>query len=608
MNGPPASRLSPWQLAVQVAALSAVTGGGVWLRALPGPVRDHWLELLRSYLPAGAPWRKIPAHITTARLIGGLDLAATLQAGRPMAEQGVLTAADGGIALLCMAERLTPEAAGIMVAALDRGEVLLERDGLSQRLTARFQVIAQDEGSEDEAPPPALTERLWFCLDFSSIDIRALRSEAPTPTQVVAARARLAQIAVAPSASEALCRAALELGIESMRPVLAALRVARGAAALAGRTEVSEADTKLAAGLVLAPRALLAPEPADDTTAETPPEVQPDNDGEATSETPGETLEDRVVAAAAAAIPEELLRRLAAGLAPRGAARRAGRAGAWIRTHGRGRPLAVRAAAPHAGARLALIETLRAASPWQPLRRAQRALAIPDNRPAVSRARLEIRPSDLRIVNYKQRTTTTTIFVVDASGSAAANRLGEAKGAIELMLADCYIRRDKVALLAFRGRSAELLLEPTRSLVRAKRSLARLPGGGGTPLAAAIDAAAALAVGVTRSGDTVRIIVLTDGRANVTLEGLGGNEQAMVDARAAAARFKASALDAVLIDVAPRTRPFTAELARDMGARYLPLPFATAHSIAAAVGVVQRSQPELTHVRARSTTRPVLAR
>ncbi|MEK9655791.1 MAG: VWA domain-containing protein [Halieaceae bacterium] len=127
-----------------------------------------------------------------------------------------------------------------------------------------------------------------------------------------------------------------------------------------------------------------------------------------------------------------------------------------------------------------ILATLRAAAPWQPLRKRERG----------PRARgLEIRRDDIHLTRFQQRRETLTLFVVDASGSAAMQRLAEAKGAVELLLADCYVRRDQVALIAFRDESAELLLPPTRSLVRAKKALAALPGGGATPMAAALDLA-----------------------------------------------------------------------------------------------------------------------
>ena len=119
-------------------------------------------------------------------------------------------------------------------------------------------------------------------------------------------------------------------------------------------------------------------------------------------------------------------------------------------------------------------------------------------------ARLRMSPEDFRVTRYKQRTQTLTIFVVDASGSTALNRLAEAKGAVELLLADCYIRRDQVAVVAFRGRKAEILLPPTRSLVRAKRGLAGLPGGGGTPLARRSRPRRPLAMLARRRGETPR--------------------------------------------------------------------------------------------------------
>ena len=124
---------------------------------------------------------------------------------------------------------------------------------------------------------------------------------------------------------------------------------------------------------------------------------------------------------------------------------------------------------------------------------------------------MQIRAEDFHIQRYQQRASSCLILALDASGSAALNRLAEAKGAVELLLADCYVRRDSVAVLAFRGKAAELLLPPTRSLARAKRSLAGLPGGGGTPLASAMDAALALAEQIRRKGETPILVLLTAG-------------------------------------------------------------------------------------------------
>jgi magnesium chelatase subunit D len=239
----------------------------------------------------------------------------------------------------------------------------------------------------------------------------------------------------------------------------------------------------------------------------------------------------------------------------------------------RGRPAGVRRGEPRGSARLNVVETLRAAAPWQRLRRG--------GRPAP--ARVEVRRDDFRVSRLKHRAQTTTLFVVDASGSAALHRLAEAKGAVELLLADCYVRRDRVALLAFRGRGAELLLPPTRSLVRAKRSLAGLPGGGGTPLAAGIEAAAALADGVRRRGETPIVIVLTDGRANVARDGTHGRARAEEDAIAAARAVCAAGVTTLLVDTSPQPQPLARRLATEMGASYLPLPHADAAALSRAV-------------------------
>jgi magnesium chelatase subunit D len=223
---------------------------------------------------------------------------------------------------------------------------------------------------------------------------------------------------------------------------------------------------------------------------------------------------------------------------------------------------------PGRGARLALIETIKTAAPWQKIR------------PAREDGRLAIRSDDLRIRRFVAQTQSTTIFAVDASGSAAFARLAEAKGAIELLLAEAYVKRAEVALVAFRGTDAALALPPTRSLPRAKKELAGLAGGGGTPIAAGLDLALKVAESERGRGRTALVVVLTDGRANVGgREGQSPQESALASARA----FRVSGISAVFIDCSPRPRPQGAELAAAMGARLVTLPRVDAKSVVAAV-------------------------
>ena len=229
-----------------------------------------------------------------------------------------------------------------------------------------------------------------------------------------------------------------------------------------------------------------------------------------------------------------------------------------------------------------MVDTLRAAAPWQRLRNA----ALTD-RPEGG-ARWQVRVDDFHVARIKQKTSTATVFVVDASGSSALHRLAEAKGAVELLLADCYVRRDQVALMAFRGQQAELLLPPTRSLVRAKRSLAGLPGGGGTPLATAIDAATVMAQTLQRRGMSPLFVMLTDGRANVGRDGSGGRERAHSEALLAARQLALTGVSVLFIDTSPKPQPLAAEIAGAMRARYLPLPHAGAAAVSQVVRAVAR--------------------
>jgi magnesium chelatase subunit D len=223
---------------------------------------------------------------------------------------------------------------------------------------------------------------------------------------------------------------------------------------------------------------------------------------------------------------------------------------------------------PQPGERLNLVETLRAAAPWQRLRRTLRRDAP---------RRVEVRQDDLRVSRFVQKMESSVIFCVDASGSAALQRLAEAKGAVEQVLADCYVRRDHVALVAFRGQTARLLLPPTRSLARVKKCLAELAGGGGTPLAAGIESALTLALDARQKGRTPLIVMMTDARANVARTPAGKSPDD--DALACARHVRAQQVKALFLDTSPRPRP---------KATYLPLPRLDARRVSAQVQQLTR--------------------
>ena len=607
--------------AATIAALFAVDPvglGGVALRSPACDNRDQWLALLKSLLPTQTPLRRVPLNINDTALLGGLDLGATLQAGKPIALKGLLSQADGGVLVLAMAERMSLSSAARFGSVLDTGMVALQRDGLDTSAKASLGLVALDEGaSDDEQMPAGLADRLAFRLLMGAQDED---EEGPewTAQEVLNARERLSQVTIDDEAVQALCAAALALGIDSLRASVFAVRVARAAAALAGSNTVEEEHTGVAARLVLAPRATRLPpaappeNEAQDTPAENqeppknsdsdnksePPEPPSKSDApdaenkdesnadgdqeETQDDDPGlpENLAELVLEAAQAAIPSGLLARLKMGQLHRAKTPTSGSAGALQKNALRGRPVGARKGEPRAGQRINVLETLRAAAPWQKLR--QRQQAPTDGQIQ----RIVVRKEDFHVTRFRQSGQTTTVFVVDASGSSALNRLAEAKGAVELLLADCYVRRDSVAVLAFRGQTAELILPPTRSLARAKRSLAGLPGGGGTPLAHAIDAAILLADQLRKKGETPIVVLLTDGKGNIARDGRPGRAQATTDALAAATEMRLRGFSTLLVDTSPQAQAAAKNLAQAMGAQYLALPYAGANSLNQAVRAV----------------------
>jgi magnesium chelatase subunit D len=519
----------------------AVDPGVGWaLRAPPCPARDGLLRAVQALLPPAMLLRKVPASIGEERLLGGLDVAATLRAGKPVMETGLLQ--RPGVLLLAMAERQPLGRAALIAQALDQG--------------AAVAVLALDEGLDDgDALCPALQDRLALRLALDGGEVVPPCSP-DVVRHVAEARRRLPRVRHSHAAVQALVATAAAFAIASLRTPLQALRVACAHAALEARAEVGEDDLKFAVQSVIAPRA--AALPMETESEPRPPEAA----AEAAPTPPPSNADDpteRLIEAAKSALPADLLAQLGAPAPAKAATGR----GAPMSKGQRGRVIGVRHGVPRAGARLNLLATLRAAAPWQAVRRAE----------GWGRgARIAVRREDFRINRYEVRSRSTTLFAVDASGSAAAHRLAEAKGAVELLLAECYIRRDQVALIGFRGLKAELLLPPTRSLARAKRALAGLPGGGATPRAAGLEATAQVADGLRRRGESPVVIVLTDGRGNVTRVGQVDRAQAGKDALAAARAFACLDLATIWVDTSPLPHPSARQLADAMRARYVALP------------------------------------
>jgi len=547
MTGNPA-----WARALSALALLAVDPAGLrglTLRARSGPVRQTF-ETALARLPD--PGRRIHPDLSDTQLFGGADIAATLAAGHLIQSAGL--ARTPARLILPMAERTPPALAARLAQLLDQ--------------SPGHTLILLDEGLDaEEAAPAALTERLALHVTLDAVPHTDARPLLPAPADLLAARARLGQVHHTPQDVITLTTLALSFGIDSLRAPWLALRAARARAALKGRTTVSEEDLRTAAELVYPARATQLPQ---DPPPETEEEDSPAPDPDQSSERP-DIPDEILVAAVAALLPSALLDQLTRQQSLRRAA--GSGAGARRKAQHRGRPLPARPGAPDGRARIDLIATLRAAAPWQAMRRKTR----PDA------PGLIIHAPDIHLKRFEDRSDRLVIFAVDASGSAALARLAEAKGAVELLLAQAYARRDQVALIAFRGTSADLILPPTRALVQAKRRLAGLPGGGGTPLAAALEAILSLAQHAQAHGLSPALALLTDARANIALDGRGDRVQAAEDTARLAALCRARALPAIVIDTANRPGPEPARLAAEMGARHLALPRADARAISAAV-------------------------
>ena len=192
-----------------------------------------------------------------------------------------------------------------------------------------------------------------------------------------------------------------------------------------------------------------------------------------------------------------------------------------------------------------------------------------------------LRPEDARTAVREGREANLILFCVDASGSMAARkRMGQVKTAILSLLLDAYRRRDKVGLISFRGRRADLVLPPTHSVDVAAARLDDLSAGGRTPLAEGLLEAAAVLTRERRRDPRLRplLIVVTDGRAT-------GGADALARSELAAAHLAGLGVMSVVIDgeSGPLRLGLAARLADRLGARHVPVAEVTADALTSTV-------------------------
>ena len=561
---------------------------GVALAAPAGSGKSALLHGMRELQP-DLPWVELPLGCDSEALLGGLDLEATLQQGRRVIRSGALARAHGGFLLAESCNLMDDGSANTLLGALEDGLVRIEREGLSLRSPAEFRLLTSFDPSEG-APRAHLLDRLGMIVMMptiragearASIVRRHLQPDAETWSDeaqllrglIESAREQLPRIKLGDAQRRELIRTADALGVQGHRADLFAIRVARASAALGLRDEVQREDLELAARLVLLPRATRQPEqsasapPPESPTPEStpPPEARDEMDSDSKPLPSEEELElaEEVLESLAVELPDAL-----ASLSF--ARQRSGRSGSRGATSGqRGRHVSSVPGLPR-GQRLDVIATLRAAARWQRVRtRRRQGIALTSD--------------DFRIKKYRSKAGALFIFAVDASGSMALNRMRQAKGAVHALLEQAYVNRDRVALLAFRGHEADLLLPPTGSVELLRRAVDQLPTGGGTPLAASLVASLEVAEQAKRRGfGNIVLVLLTDGRANVGLK--ADRSGVDTEVKQLAHAVAATGIRSLVIDT---QRSFLSQgnatqLARALAGDYLYLPNAQGTAIAAA--------------------------
>jgi len=602
-------------LAKQALMLLAVDSElcGVVIPSAVGSGKSILARAFAGILPESTPFVELPLNVTEDRLIGGVDLEATLATGLRVVQHGVLSKAHGGVLYVDSLSLLDSSAVSHIMDAMSRGEVLVEREGLSEVHPAKFMLVGTYDPSDGEVRM-GLLDRIGIIVPFTAQnDYRArkkivnvvLGKRDAEDTQdelnmlagfIKAAKEQLPHVSITDDQIRALIQTAISLGVEGNRVDIFTVRAAIASAALAQRSDVDDEDMKQAIKLVLIPRATRMPE-REAESAEAPPqeELPPppedepegedeeapadtsDSDAEEQQKETPDMIEELMMEAVEMELPDNILN---ISLASKKKATTGSRGEAL--NNKRGRFVRSQPGEMRSG-KVALIPTLISAAPWQESRRRDSKLA------GRSKTALLITKDDVKIKRFRDKSGTLFIFMVDASGSMALNRMRQAKGAVASLLQNAYVHRDQVALISFRGKQAQVLLPPSQSVDRAKRELDVLPTGGGTPLASALylgweTAKQARTKGVTQ----VMFVLITDGRGNISLQSTfdptaekATKEELEKEVEALSLSIQADGVAAIVIDTQMNylSRGEAPKLAQKLGGRYFYLPNAKAEQI-----------------------------
>lgn len=574
--------------------------GGVLLRGDKGSAKSTLARGLAALLPGDAPFVELPIGATEDRLVGTLDLAAALTEGRKRFEPGILHAADGGVLYVDEINLLPDHLVDVLLDVAASGINRVEREGVSHAHPSRFVLVGSMNPEEGDLRPQlldrfglavdvrtpsdpqervaALVRRLGFDADPEGVAASFAGEDSGIAARLAAAR----PAHLPPDLVEAVAQLCAAVGAEGLRADLTICRAARALAGWEGRTEVEADDVRRVAPLALAHRARRDPldppghdrerldEALDDALGD---DEGPGAGADADPGPEGEPPERDDASGETVAVPREASAPPLPVAHQRGPSEASGRRSTAPARRGR-----IIGEGPPDGAvtSVAVGATVRAAA-------ARRGGAPADE------AGVLVERGDLRQAVHEHRTANLIVVAVDASGSmGGAQRMESAKGAVLALLRDAYQRRDLVALVAFRGDDAQILLRPTSSVEVARARLTELPTGGRTPLGAGIRTALQVASAPSRQDYRPMLVLITDGRATAAPRG----EDPLESATAAAAEVRRSGVPSVVIDVegagAGAGRTVTrlglgSRIATAMGATWVPVQELTAATVEDAV-------------------------